>query len=97
VADDVAASVHRAPRYIAERQDLSQCLADAEAVRRVAAWREARATEMRDADDPLTIMNFRGDPLVRGVQITTDGLGDHRFRKHNPWPTFITATNRLSP
>jgi hypothetical protein len=79
VADDVVASVHRAPRYIAERQDLSQCSADAEAMRRVAAWREALAAQMRGEDDPLTIMNFRGDPLARGVQITVASFLKEEF------------------
>jgi hypothetical protein len=79
VADDIDASVHCAPRYIAERQNLSQCLADAEAMRRVAAWREALAAQIRGEDDPLTTMNFRGDPLEGGVQITIAGFLKDEF------------------
>lgn len=70
VAEDVVASVGHAPEYIAEHQNLSQWLADAQALCRVADWRESVAAEIRGNDDPLTISNARGDPLVRGVQIT---------------------------
>jgi|GEM_PF-3332057 len=79
VADDVTASVRAAPRYIADTTDLSQFLADADALRRIAAWREALAATIRGADDPITIANSRGDPIERGVQITIAAFLKDRF------------------
>jgi hypothetical protein len=70
VADDLTASVRAAPRHIADTTDPSQFLADADALRRVAAWRESLAATISSADDPITITNSRGDPTERGVQIT---------------------------
>lgn len=57
VADDIAASVRGALRHIADTTDLSQFLADADALRRVAAWRESLAAKIRGADDPITFTN----------------------------------------
>ena len=82
VADDIAASVRDAPRHIADTIDLSQFLADADALRRVAAWRESLAATIRSADDPITITNSRGDPTERGVQITIAAFLKDRFGSH---------------
>ena len=82
VADDIAASVRDAPRHIADTTDLSQFLADADALRRVAAWRESLAATIRSADDPITITNSRGDPTERGVQITIAAFLKDRFGSH---------------
>jgi len=79
VADDVTASVRAAPRYIADTTDLSQFLADADALRRIAAWRESLAATIRGADDPITITNSRSDPTERGVQITIAAFLKVRF------------------
>jgi hypothetical protein len=79
VADDVTASVRAAPRYIADTTDLSQFLADADALRRIATWRESLAATIRGADDPMTITNSRGDPTERGVQITIATFLKERF------------------
>ena len=79
VADDITTSVRVAPRYITDTTDLSQCLADADALRRVAAWRESLAATIRGADDPITITNSRGDPTERGVQITIADFLKSRF------------------
>lgn len=84
VADDLTASLRAAPHYIADTTDLSQLLADADALRRVAAWREFGAATIRGADDPITITNSRGDPTERGVQITIadflkDRFGDYLY------------------
>jgi hypothetical protein len=79
VADDLTASVRAALRHIADTTDLSQFLADAEALRRVAAWRESLAATIRGADDPITITNSRGDPTERGVQITIASFLKDRF------------------
>jgi hypothetical protein len=72
LADDLTASVAAAPENAPNIPliDLSQYLADAAALRRVAGWREALAAAGRGADDPLTITNSRGEPIRRGVQIT---------------------------
>jgi hypothetical protein len=79
VADDVTASVRAAPRYIADTIDLTQFLADADALRRIATWRESLAATIRGADDPMTITNSRGDPTERGVQITIAAFLKERF------------------
>jgi hypothetical protein len=75
VADDLTASVRAPPRHIAD----TQFLADADALRRVAAWRESLAVTIRGANDPITITNSRGDPTERGVQITIADFLKGRF------------------
>jgi hypothetical protein len=72
LADELTASVAAAPENAPNIPliNLSQYLADAAALRRVADWREALTAVGRGADDPLTITNYRGDPIKRGVQIT---------------------------
>ena len=89
IADDLVASVEHARPYVPASEDLSQHLADAEALRRVAGWRDAQAAEIRSADDPLTITNARGDPLVRGVQITIAAFLKETFGSHL-WRTAAT-------
>jgi len=79
VANDVTASVRAAPRYIADTTDLSQFLADADALRRIATWRESLAVTIRGVGDPMTITNSRGDPTERGVQITIASFLKERF------------------
>jgi hypothetical protein len=79
VADDIVASVRAAPTYVADTTDLSRYLADADALRRIAVWRESLAATIRGADDPVTIINSRGDPTERGVQITIAAFLKDRF------------------
>jgi hypothetical protein len=52
---------------------------DGAALRRVADWQEHQLTYMRSPDDPLTIRNDRGDPVVRGVGIVVASFLKKRF------------------
>lgn len=52
---------------------------DAETFVRVADQWEGLATEVRAADDPMTVANDRGDRLARGVQIIIAGFLLERF------------------
>lgn len=82
VANDLIASICAAPHYVAAQVDLQQHAEDAEALHRVAIWRESLAADIRNADDPLTISNARGDPLARGVQIDIACFLKERFGDH---------------
>ena len=51
-------------------------------LRRVASWQEQLAETLRGQDDPLTILNDRGDRTARGIQILLaahlkETFGDH--------------------
>jgi hypothetical protein len=78
IAEEVDMSVQQAPVYFPQ-SDLPQYSADAAALRRIAAWKDAVAAEIRGTNDPLTITNDRGDPLERGVQITIAAFLQDRF------------------
>lgn len=54
-------------------------LTDANALRRVAAWRERLVDDLAPQSDPHIAINERGDPLARGVQIDIAAFFQNMF------------------
>jgi hypothetical protein len=68
IADETAESALKAGTSVRAHTDMRQVAMHIQALRNVAAWREADARHLRDSDDPSTTKYNRADPLIDGVQ-----------------------------
>jgi len=95
VADEIKAMVANASAYDRDHFNLAQFLADAQALRRVAVWRDHDAGRLRGPDDPLTTKYKSAHPVAEAVQRDIAGILQTEFGQSMPKQAAIVAAVAL--